>query len=119
MRLFLSAFAAAGLCALAGCGSSTVGTANTYVDVVGTVTLPDGQPLKRGMIYFEPEVPDKGRDDQAVVTDGKFTSKLAVAKYKVAFDTQGGTSTVPAKYRKFGPDLTVDIKGGDVTIAMK
>ena len=68
MRLFLSAFAAAGLYALAGCGSSTVGTANTYVDVVGTVTLPDGQPLKRGMIYFEPEVPDKGRDDQAVVT---------------------------------------------------
>ena len=119
MRLFLSAFATVALCALTGCGSSTVGTANTYVDVVGTVTLPDGQPLKRGMIYFEPEVPEKGRDDQAVVADGKFTAKLAVAQYKVAFDTQGGTSTVPAKYRKFGTVLTVDIKGGDVTIAMK
>jgi len=102
-----------------GCGPSTVSTENSYVDVTGTVTLPDGKPMPRGMIHFEPEVPGKGRDDQAGVVDGKFTSKLAVAKYKVAFDLQGGNSFVPAKYRKFDGELTVEIKGGPVTIAMK
>ena len=88
----LAAFA--GLTTLAGCGSS-ISVSNTYVDVNGTVTLPDGKPLPRGMIHFEPVTPESGRDDQAVVENGKFTSKMAVAKYKVAFDIQGGNSSVP------------------------
>ena len=88
--------------------------------MTGTVTLPDGSPLKRGMIHFEPEAADQGRTDQAAVVDGKFTSKMAVAKYKVAFDLEPGTSAAPAKYRKFATsDLTADIKGGAVTLAMK
>jgi len=119
MRFLKSAVLVGCLSAFAGCGPSTVGTDNSYVDVTGTVTLPDGKPLPRGMIHFEPEVAGKGRDDQAGVVDGKFTSKMAVAKYKVAFDLQGGSSSVPAKYRRFDNDLTVEIKGGAVTIAMK
>src|SRR4051812_19596532 len=98
---------------LAGCGSEHISVSNEYVDVQGAVTVGGKPPAKMVMIHFEPESPDRGRTDQAAVTDGRFTGKLAVARYKVAFDVENSRgSPVPAKYTSFKTTpLTVEVTG--------
>src|SRR3954453_16247403 len=106
---------------LAGCGPESVTVSSEYVDVQGTVTVGGKAPAKMVMIHLEPESPDKGRSDQAAVTDGKFTGKMAVARYKVAFDVENPRgSPVPAKYTSFKTtQLTVEVTGsGPLTVAV-
>jgi hypothetical protein len=116
------ALAAAAACMMfAGCGSEHVSVANDYVEVQGTVTVGGKAPAKMVMIHFEPESAEKGRTDQAPVTDGKFNGKMAMAKYKVAFDVENPKgSPVPAKYTSFKTsDLTVTVSGsGPLTVAV-
>ena len=94
--VFLSLFA---VLYLTGCDSSPAPAIGQYVDVQGTVTV-QGKPLKSAMIYFEPDGPG-GRDQFADVKDGNFSTKLFVAKYKVAFDMESRKPNVPSKYTKF------------------
>lgn len=119
MRAFLATLAFAPL-AFSGCGSGGehVPTAQNFLDVSGTVTAPDGKPLKAGTIHFGVAETGKGRDEIAVVTDGKFTLKMAAAKYKVGFnmknDEGGGVrSTLPSKYTKYETsNLAAEVKTG-------
>jgi len=104
--------------ACCGCegGGAYVSPGFDFADVSGVVTLADGKPLKTGTIHFSPVTEGKGREDMCVVSDGKFTLKMAVGEYKVAFDAKnegGGKSHVPAKYTKFETaNLTASVKSG-------
>src|SRR5687768_3084487 len=73
----LRAAGAALLVALAvGCGGPSDGV------VSGTVTV-DGEPLKDGLIRFEPTDPN-ARPVDATIADGKYTATLAPGEAKVS-----------------------------------
>ncbi len=74
-RCLRAATAALLLPFVVGCGASPQGT------VTGTVTL-DQEPLKEGIIRFEPTDPNAQPVD-APVTDGKYTVTLAPGEAKV------------------------------------
>ena len=94
-----------------GCGSSTAPAMGQYVDVQGTVSV-NGKPIKKAVIYFDPDGPG-GRDQFADVQNGKFSTKLFVAKYKVAFDVETKRPNVPSKYTKFASShLEFEVRSG-------
>ncbi len=74
-RTLRAAVAALVLAFVAGCGGPPEGT------VSGTVTM-DQEPLKDGLIRFEPNSPD-ARPVDATITDGKYTATLAPGDVKV------------------------------------
>lgn len=74
-RNLLAAAAALLLAFVVGCGEPPQGT------VSGTVTA-DGEPLKEGVIRFEPTDP-KAQPVDAPIADGKYTATLAPGDVKV------------------------------------
>ena len=75
-RVFRAALAALALAFAVGCGGTPEGT------VSGTVTM-DKEPLKDGLIRFEPTDP-KAHPVEATISDGKYTATLAPGEAKVA-----------------------------------
>jgi hypothetical protein len=116
---------AAGVATAPGCSS---GAASSQIS--GTVTL-DGAPLKTGQIRFVPvdgQTPTAG----AVITDGKYSTKLAPGEKTVEISSPreaparpmysdappppaaAGGELVPARYNA-NTELKIEIKGGDNT----
>ncbi len=100
-----------------GCGSGgePMAAPTEQADMTGTVTTADGRPLKTAAIHFSPVTPGVGlQEELAAVTDGKFTTRLPVAEYKVAFDIAADArSVVPGQYRRFDTSkLTTTVKAG-------
>lgn len=75
-RSLWAAVAALFVFAVVGCGGPVEGT------ISGTVTM-DGQPLKEGLIRFEPTGPNAHPVD-VPITDGKYTATLAPGEAKVS-----------------------------------
>ena len=118
----VAALAAASF-ALGGCSQGpAVGT------VTGEVTL-DGQPVKKGHLEFTP-VDGQGQTGGIMITDGKFSGPIPVAKMRVkihspkpsgkkykAYDTPESPweeevmEGLPAKYNDKS-DITLDVKRG-------
>jgi hypothetical protein len=80
----------------AGCGGS--GDELPRQPVSGKVTL-DGQPLKAGMIQFEPAAGDVATAGGAAVVDGSFSiaraEGLVPGKYKVRITSAGAATALP------------------------
>jgi hypothetical protein len=91
-RTLRAATAALVLAAVVGCGGPPEGT------VSGTVSA-DGEPLKDGLIRFEPTAPDAKPVD-AIITDGKYTAKLAPGDTKVTIRA----NKVVGQTKMYGPD---------------
>jgi len=75
-RTLRAAFAALLVLSAVGCGGPAVST------VTGTVTV-DGQPLKEGLIRFEPTGPN-ARPTDVPILDGKYTVTLLPGEAKVS-----------------------------------
>jgi hypothetical protein len=116
------------LVALAAAGCSPGAKTGT---VTGEVTL-DGQPLKEGRIQFIPVAGDAGTAG-AVITDGKFTAEVPIAKMRVeinankiigkrkAYDTPQSpvfdevAELIPARYNVNSQE-TLDVKQGSQAV---
>lgn len=124
MRTILLSTLFLSMVGLTGCGgSAVVSTPFEFVDVKGTVTLPDGKPLRTGALTFTPEAGQKAREENATVTDGSFSTKMGVGKYKVTLDADSkAKSAVPGKYRNSKTsDLIVEVSASSnqLTISLK
>jgi len=124
MRLIGCTMLILSMVSLVGCGGpATINTVFTFVDVTGTVTMPDGKPLKNATLVFVPEEGQTAREENAVVNDGNFSTKMGVGKYKVTLDTDSKVkSSVPSKYRSAKTtDISVEVTSSNtkLTIALK
>ena len=114
-RRFSAFCAAIVLLAPLGCGGGAAPAMGTLVTISGSVTV-GGSPLKSGTIHLKTTATG-GRDELAVVTDGKYTLTAFAGNYKVAFDVDAARSSVPAKYRAFATtDKLLDVKSTDATL---
>jgi hypothetical protein len=84
------------LCSSSGCGDQTPVTSEFH-DYSGVVTV-QGKPADRVGMYFQKIDPSVGRDDVCQVMNGKYSVKLVAGKYKVYFQSAGGT-TIPKQYQ--------------------
>jgi hypothetical protein len=105
-----------------GCGGGQTPTTSEFYDFTGTVTV-QGKPADRVALYLSPIEPGKGREDeQCLVTQGKYTfTKVMAGKYKVYFQSVGGTA-IPKKYQSAatsGFELDASSKGGEQNFDMK
>lgn len=122
IRLMCAVFGAA-LLASCGCGfgGGSIPAQQDFVDLNGTVTLPNGQPMKRGVVHFFPEDPAKGRADIARVEDGKFYSKMVKGRYGVKFDLESpAKSEAPKRFtqQQGTSPLTVEVSSGTLEIKL-
>ena len=113
-RRFSALCAAIAFLALLGCGGGPAPAMGDLVTVTGGVTV-GGSPMKSGTIHLKATAAG-GRDELAVVADGKYTLTAFAGNYKVAFDIEAAKSNVPAKYRAFATtDKQLDVKSRDAT----
>ncbi len=113
-RPFSALCAAIALLAPLGCGGGAAPAMGDLVTITGSVTV-GGAPMKSGTIHLKANG-TAGRDELAVVTDGKYTLTAFAGNYKVAFDVDAARSSVPAKYRAFATtDKQLDVKSSDAT----
>lgn len=89
-------------------------------EVSGRVTV-NGKPADRLLMTLTPVVPGEGREDECVVTRGEFKVRVIAARYRVAFTSLTGGTTVPAGYRPGGASrLELDgTKSDQVNLVLK
>ncbi len=113
-RLFSALCAAVALLVPLGCGGGPAPAMGDLITVTGGVTV-GGSPMKSGTIHLKATAAG-GRDELAVVTDGKYTLTAFAGNYKVAFDVEAAKSSVPAKYRAYTTtDKLMDVKSSNMT----
>jgi len=103
-----------------GCWSNHVPTTPDFCDFTGTVTV-QGKPADRVGMYFTKVDPAVGRDDVCQVNGGKYTIKLMAGKYKVSFQSAGGTA-IPKPFQSpttSGFELDASRKDGQQNFELK
>ena len=124
------AYEAAAVFVLVGLAAIGCSTGPATGTVSGSVTL-DDQPLKEGRIQFIPEAGD-AQTAGAIITDGKYTAEVPVAKMRVeinankvigkrkAYDTPDSpwedevAELIPMRYNT-ETTLRIDVKDGEQT----
>jgi hypothetical protein len=102
-----------------GCGNQTPVTSEFH-EYSGTVAV-QGKPADRVGIYFQKVDPAVGRDDVCQVVNGKYALKLVAGKYKVYFQSAGGTA-IPKQYQSpatSGFELDASSKDGEQNFDLK
>lgn len=103
---------------VAGC-SQGPGPMKAEIDVAGSVVLPNGAKLEKGVVAFDPILASgAAREEMVKIQGGTFKLRMMPGKYRVAIDPadqRGATRPgVPEKFTKADTSgIEVEVKAGE------